>query len=345
MDKRTIVCGQLIAILCYGCEAFDEPNEEMRTLVRAWSRWVVGAWQGSNAQKIEALSGIDNLDEWFRKRKVRWAASVYGRHLSELQPIAEKILQQRYEGHNVQFRWMEHRLDMAERKPFVIRELNLQAVEEYSDGSRLDGAAAAATSRRAEYLGMHATVTDAEMVGVLLALQDGSRCVALDSQGAIQRLEQLYTQPARSWIEEQLQLANREGCELMWVKGHAGVEGNEVADKRAKIRAYGGRVAQRASILTPAGIRQDHPVHSKPPHLKWTRRQLKGLTYMITDRGPMKHWQWVIKRADNPFCQCGEIQNAVHLMRCRLVADGKGRSLEQAEGDREWCQAVADFIG
>ena len=136
---------------------------------------------------------------------------------------------------------------------------------------------------------MHATVMDAEMVGVLLALQDGSRCVALDSQGAMQRLEHLYTQPARSWIEERLQLANTEGCEIMWVKGHAGVDGNEVADKSAKIRAYGGRVAQRTSILTPAGIRQDHPIHSKPLHLKWTRRQLKGLTYIITDRGPMTH--------------------------------------------------------
>ena len=125
MAKRTIVCGQLIPILCYGCEAFDRPNEEMRRLVRMWSRWVVGAWRGSNAQKIESLSGIDDLDEWFGKRRIRWAASVYGRHLPELRPIAEKILQQRYEGHNVQFRWMEHQLDMAERKPFVVRELNL----------------------------------------------------------------------------------------------------------------------------------------------------------------------------------------------------------------------------
>ena len=271
MAKRTIVCGQLIPILCYGCEAFEEPNEEIRRLVRAWSRWVIGAWQGSSAQKVEALSGIDNLDKWFRKRKIRWVASVYGRHLPELQRVAEKILKQRYKGHNVQFRWMERQLDLAGRKPFMIQELNLEAVEEYSDGSRLDGAAAAATSKRAEYVGMHATVTDAEMAGGLLALEDGSRCVALDSQEAIQRVEQLYTQPARSWIQEQLQYTNREVCRVMWVKGHAGVEGNEVADKRAKIREYGGRVVPRASILTTAGIRQDHPAHSKPPHLKWTR--------------------------------------------------------------------------
>ena len=32
--KRTIVCTQLIHILCYGCEAFEEPNEQMIRLVR-----------------------------------------------------------------------------------------------------------------------------------------------------------------------------------------------------------------------------------------------------------------------------------------------------------------------
>ena len=142
---------------------------------------MIGAWQGSNTRKVEALSGIDNLNEWFRKRKIRWAASMYGRHLPELRQVAERILQQRYEGHNVQFKWMKGQLDMAERKPLTIRDLDLEEVQEYSDGSKLDGAAAAAKSRRAEYLGMHATVSDVEMVGVLLALEDGSRRVALNS--------------------------------------------------------------------------------------------------------------------------------------------------------------------
>ena len=150
---------------------------------------MVGAWAGSNALKVETLSGIDDLDEWFRKRKIRWAASVYGRYLPALRHIAEKILRQRYEGYNVQFKWMEEQVRMTDCKPFTVQDLDEERVREYSDGSRLDEAAAAATTKRAKYLGMHATVMDSEMAGVLLALEDGSSCIALDSQGAIQRLE------------------------------------------------------------------------------------------------------------------------------------------------------------
>ena len=73
----------------------------MRRLARACSRSVLGAWQGSHVRKVEALSGMKNLDEWFRKCKIRWLASVYGRHLPELRHVAENILQQQFEGHNV----------------------------------------------------------------------------------------------------------------------------------------------------------------------------------------------------------------------------------------------------
>lgn len=239
---------------------------------------------------------------------------------------------------------MEETVHMTDCKAFTVEDFDEERVPKYSDGSRLDGAAAAATTQRARYLGMHATVMDSEMTGALLALEDGSSCIALDSQGAIQRLEQLYTQPARSWIELQLQKKNKAGCTLMWVRGYAGTKGNEAADRKAKLRAYGGRVMDEPSVLTPAGIRHDHRIHSKGAHLSWTRKQLRGLTFIVTDRGPMKRWQWIIKRADHQLCQCGQIQNAVHLMRCQLVADGVGRSLEQVWEDREWCAAVVDFL-
>ena len=279
--KRTIVCGQLIPILCYGCEAFTEPNEEMRRLSRTWSRWIVGAWAGSNSGRVETLSGVDDLDEIFRKRKIRWAASVYGRYLPALRHIADEILQHRYEGYNVRFNWMEEQVRMSDCKEFAVESFDEKRVGEYSDGSRLKEAA---TAKQARYLGLHATVMDAEMTGVLLALRNGHSCIALDSQGAIQRLSQLYTQPARSWIELQLQKENKAGCTLMWVRGHAGTKGNEEADRRAKIRAYGGRVMSEPNLLTLAGIRHDHRIHSKGEHLNWTRKQLRGLTFITTDQ-------------------------------------------------------------
>jgi len=36
-------------------------------------------------------------------------------------------------------------------------------------------------------------------------------------------------------------------------------------------------------LVTPAGIRQAYPLHSKAPaHLKWSREAIKGLTYLVT---------------------------------------------------------------
>ena len=93
--KKQIVCGQLLPILTYGSECHPKPTEQMVRLSREWSRWVVGAWRGSNAGKVEDLSGIDKLEGAMRRKKIRWAASVYGRALSALRPIAEKIPRRR----------------------------------------------------------------------------------------------------------------------------------------------------------------------------------------------------------------------------------------------------------
>ena len=69
----------------------------------------------------------------------------------------------------------------------------------------------------------------------------------------------------------------------MWVKGHSGVKDNVDADQKANLRAYGGRVVGRTDIITPAGIRHNYPIHTKPKHLRWTRKAVKGLACLITD--------------------------------------------------------------
>ena len=133
----------------------------------------------------------------------------------------------------------------------------------------------------------------------------------------------------------------------MWVNGHTGIKGNEEAGRAAKLRgAYGGRVTGpgRADRVTPAGIRQEFPIHTKPKHLQWSRKALRELVYVTTDRGPQKRWLKIIGRSEDDLCGCGEIQNVVHLRRCKLVGDGKGRQVEECQKDMEWCKAVADFL-
>jgi len=53
--------------------------------------------------------------------------------------------------------------------------------------------------------------------------------------------------------------------ELMWMRGHQGEEGNEEADKRAEMEVEMGRRVGGADIATPAGIRQEFPIHPKGP--------------------------------------------------------------------------------
>ena len=69
-------------------------------------------------------------------------------------------------------------------------------------------------------------------------------------------------QAPRSWIDERILKVAKEGIdwELMRVRGHSGVKGNEQADRRAGTAAVAGQMMLEPSIATPAGIRQAYPL-------------------------------------------------------------------------------------
>ena len=77
--------------------------------------------------------------------------------------------------------------------------------------------------------------------------------------------------------------------------------------------------------------------------MKWDRDELRGLTYLHTDRGPQRAWLHKIGRAEDPRCTCGEVQNAAHLLVAGCVG-GKKRVWEDIWQDRSFCGEVARFL-
>jgi len=230
LGKKKIVTQQILPILTYGCELYPEPSEQQCRLAAEIQRWVISAYRGSSRNRVEELTGITEISRLMLCKRIRWAASVYRRNLPELRDIAEPILREWIE-EDAELRWMGG--VKGERK-LAVAELDENKVEEWTDGSRMSGRAAAATRTEAEDLGTVATVADAEAHAVSIAWEKYDT-VALDSKGVIQRIQGLVYQEPRSWIEEALvrQMVERPRA-LMWVKGHGGVEGNEAVDARAK---------------------------------------------------------------------------------------------------------------
>jgi len=70
------------------------PSEQEKRLAKDMNRWVVGAYRGSRADKVQALCGVSDSGDIMATKRIRWAASVYGRHIPELREIVEPILRE-----------------------------------------------------------------------------------------------------------------------------------------------------------------------------------------------------------------------------------------------------------
>jgi len=100
------------------------------------------------------------------------------------------------------------------------------------------------------------------------------------------------------------------------------VRGNEEAGLGARMEVELGWRMQRTVIATPVGIKQEFPVYPvAPAHLRWSPTALKGLVYMVTDKGPQQQWLWKIGKSEEPWCVCDgwTPQNAAHLLGCPWV--------------------------
>jgi len=73
---------------------YPDPSEQQCRLAYEMYRWTISAYPGSRKDKVQALVGLEGIECIMRNKRIRWAASVYGRHLPELRKVAEPILQE-----------------------------------------------------------------------------------------------------------------------------------------------------------------------------------------------------------------------------------------------------------
>ena len=60
--ERKIVAQQPLPTLTYGCELYPTPSEQQRKLASEMYRWVVGAYKGSRADKVQELCGLNDVE-------------------------------------------------------------------------------------------------------------------------------------------------------------------------------------------------------------------------------------------------------------------------------------------
>ena len=146
-------------------------------------------------ERMSHIVGIMKLGEAMKRKKSRWAASVYDRGVAELREVAQKILTENLE-EGTELRLPEGRKNKIQS--LCVVEAAQSGV--YKARSRVDARTAAATSTWAEYLG---TAVGAGVLAVDIGQEIGDTAIT-DSQAAIGRIRNLQSEPAWGWIEERV---------------------------------------------------------------------------------------------------------------------------------------------
>ena len=89
---------------------------------------------------------------------------------------------------------------------------------------------------------------------------------------------------------------------------------------------------------------QFHVNRITPQVRNWNRNAFQGLTYIFTDKGPMKVWLHHLGEAEGHKCVRWIPQNAANLLRWERAGNGTWGSTVEAEKDEEWCEAVYDLL-
>ncbi len=266
----------------------------------------------------------------------------------------------------------------------------------YTDGSEMDGHVGAGAfipklnSREKTYLGPATvqTVYCAELIGISLALQKildwrrqhteagpSTLVIFTDNQAAILSIIRPGNQSGQQVIRMIVQLISwlREltvQVQIHWVKSHADVEGNEIADRLAKeatgwresgnrrppvgqpiMEGFDLRSACKRTIhqklrkeverkwhTTTCG-RQLYKIHKTPTskalelHLGLPRAISSIVTQLRTGKAGLRDFLHRIGAVESPNCDCGSLQTAKHVIQiCPTWRDLRGTYWPEPEG-------------
>lgn len=214
-------------------------------------------------------------------------------------------------------------------------------------------------------LDIECSIFQAELLGIQMATEwielqkdvTSSYAIHVDSQAALLAIaNRKTTNPLAIQIRKKLIfLKKTRKIDLHWVKGHAGLRGNERADYLAKIAASYKTTIDYNSIPITRGkqlLKEYYEsiwnlIYTKSNDAFHTKKFIPNIPYrlslslwpnhittqFLTNHGPFKSYLHKMNKAASPYCNCPEksLQTALHLMtECNMFSRDRPAILQTA---------------